>query len=259
MLLQKRNTAASTCYSQTSHFRTLQEAGLRLKSSRSVPDLIVLGTPPNYRGTTTCGRDLEAQIVAAFGSTPGLFCEKPISTARPADVWPVAQLLDRSGNIISVGYMLRYLKVVQKAMSILQDNNVRVMAVNARYSMAYSKVRKVDWWNKAKQCGPIVEQATHFADLCRYLGGEVDLDTVRACALEHDETVGKLSHMSVDEPRIPPSERIPRVTATFWYVLSATHSIPRTNTRLNARQEIRKRCSRITCSYRRIARHQILQ
>ncbi|KAH0829654.1 hypothetical protein FOPE_10390 [Fonsecaea pedrosoi] len=216
VLSQKSTSAAATCYANTKHFLTLQEAQEKLAQMKIHPDLILLATPPHFRGTMQNGRDLEVQVVSAFGSAPALFVEKPVSTARPLEVWPVAKILQQSGNKVAVGYMLRYLKVVQKAMSILHDNNVKVMAVNARYSMAYSKVRKTDWWNKAKQCGPIVEQATHFCDLCRYLGGEVDLATVRACALEHYEPAGQLSSMLVDESQIPTEERIPRVTAAFW-------------------------------------------
>ncbi|OAG35753.1 hypothetical protein AYO21_10070 [Fonsecaea monophora] len=216
VLSQKSTSAAATCYANTKHFFTLQEAQEKLAHMKINPDLILLATPPHFRGTMQHGRDLEVQVVSAFGSAPALFVEKPVSTARPLEVWPVAKILQQSGNNVAVGYMLRYLKVVQKAMSILHDNNVKVMAVNARYSMAYSRVRKTDWWNKAKQCGPIVEQATHFCDLCRYLGGEVDLATVRACALEHYEPAGQLSSMLVDESQIPTEERIPRVTAAFW-------------------------------------------
>lgn len=36
---------------------------------------------------------------------------------------------------------------------------------------------------KSRDCGPIVEQATHFVDLSRYFGGDVDLDSVQAHAL----------------------------------------------------------------------------
>ncbi|OAL24954.1 hypothetical protein AYO20_10557 [Fonsecaea nubica] len=216
VLSQKSTSAAATCYAHTKHFLTLQEAQEKLAQMKIHPDLMLLATPPHFRGTMQHGRDLEVQVVSAFGSALALFVEKPVSTARPLEVWSVAKILQQSGNKVAVGYMLRYLKVVQKAMSILHDNNVKVMAVNARYSMAYSKVRKTDWWNKAKQCGPIVEQATHFCDLCRYLGGEVDLATVRACALEHYEPAGQLSSMLVDESQIPTDERIPRVTAAFW-------------------------------------------
>jgi hypothetical protein len=45
----------------------------------------------------------------------------------------VAKSLLTNGNIVSVGYMLRYLRCVQKMKQILHDNNLTVMATNARY------------------------------------------------------------------------------------------------------------------------------
>lgn len=113
--------------------------------------------------------------------------------------------------------MLRYLKAVQMAKQVIQENQLTVMSIGARYTCAYQKIRKFDWWDKSKLCGPIVEQATHFCDLCRYLGGEVELDTVQAIALEHDEKAGKLNRQAIDESPIPKEQRIPRATTSFWY------------------------------------------
>lgn len=64
--------------------------------------------------------------------------------------------------------------------------------------------------------GPVIEQGTHFCDLSRYFGGEVDIDTVQAHSLEWDEDAGQLSKMAIDESNIPPENRIPRVTAAVW-------------------------------------------
>lgn len=65
--------------------------------------------------------------------------------------------------------------------------------------------------------GPVVEQGTHFCDLSRYFGGEVDISSVTAHALEWDEDAGQLSKMSIDESKIAPQNRIPRVTSATWY------------------------------------------
>lgn len=64
--------------------------------------------------------------------------------------------------------------------------------------------------------GPIIEQGTHFCDLSRYFGGEVDVSTVEAHSLEWDENAGKLGKMSIDESKIAESNRIPRVTSATW-------------------------------------------
>lgn len=113
---------------------------------------------------------------------------------------------------------------------ILEENNLKVMATNARYIMAYEHTAKPDWWDKNQSCGPIVEQATHFCDLSRYFGGEVDLSTVMAHSLEHFEPAGKLSKMPIDEDKIPEDQRIPRITCATWKyesgaVGSLTHAV----------------------------------
>jgi predicted dehydrogenase len=225
---QKRICPAKDSYASTRHFKDVQEAADELKcggddgtakpTGTDEVDLIMLVAPPMFRGSLSPGKDLEAQLLTAFGNSPTIFAEKPVTMSSASDTYAVARQLGSSGNIVAVGYMLRYLKVVQKAAQIIHDNKLTVMSVSARYVMAYSRTRKVDWWNKEKQGGPIVEQATHFCDLCRYLGGEVVMDSVRAVALEHDEPAGKLSYFTdaIHEETILPENRNPRVTSAFW-------------------------------------------
>lgn len=147
--------------------------------------------------------------------------------------------LDRTvlrGALISYmdSYMLRYLKAVQMMKQIIDENNLTVMATIARYACAYEAIAKPDWWNKSKRydfgcfdnilsnfhsrpsAGPIIEQGTHFCDLSRYFGGDVDIATVVAHSLEWDENAGHLSKMSIDETAITPENRIPRVTSATW-------------------------------------------
>lgn len=88
----------------------------------------------------------------------------------------------------------------------------------------------MDWWDKSQTCGPIVEQATHFCDLSRYFGGEVDLESVMAHSLEHFEPAGHLRKMPVPEEKIPEDQRIPRITCATWKykngaVGSLTHAV----------------------------------
>ena len=66
--------------------------------------------------------------------------------------------------------------------------------------------------------GPVIEQGTHFCDLSRYFGGEVDYTSVQAHSLEHNENAGQLSKIKVDESQIAPERRIPRVTTATWYL-----------------------------------------
>ena len=114
--------------------------GIRMESVASTDTLFLLaarsaiwvGSPPAYRGSEQPGRDLERHLVEAFPNV-GIFIEKPVSTGPVDQAQKVAQLLEKSGNMVSVGYMLRYLKVVQKMKQILEENNLKVMATNARY------------------------------------------------------------------------------------------------------------------------------
>ncbi|OAA58078.1 hypothetical protein SPI_06963 [Niveomyces insectorum RCEF 264] len=224
VMVQKNVSAARASYADTRHYISVQEAAATLNSAAAESaaagpvHLIILASPPQFRGSLTPGRDLEAQLVAAFGRGPAIFVEKPVTTGAAEDAYAVARHLSASGNLVGVGYMLRYLRVVQKAKQILRDNQLVVMSITARYITAYARIRKTEWFDKASQGGPIVEQATHFCDLCRYLGGEVVLDSVRATALEHDEPAGELRHLTdaIDESVVPPERRIPRVTAAFW-------------------------------------------
>ena len=61
------------------------------------------------------------------------------------------------------------------------------------HTIAYEFSKKAAWWNKSVDCGPIVEQATHFVDLSRFFGGEVDMESIMAHSVEWYEEPGKLT------------------------------------------------------------------
>lgn len=228
-LTVKRNSFVLSAYKDTVVYPTFADYVANVTPDKR-PHAIWVGSPPAFRGREQPGRDLEKKLVEAFPDV-AIFIEKPVSTGPVEDASKIAQLLEKSDNLVSVGYMLRYLKVVQKMKQILEENNLKVMATNARYIMAYEHTAKLDWWDKQKSCGPIVEQATHFCDLSRYFGGEVDLNTVAAHSLEWFEPAGKLSKIPVDEEgSIDPNNRIPRVTCATWKyesgaVGSLTHAV----------------------------------
>ena len=197
--------------------------------AETYPHAVWVGSPPAFRGGTEPGRNLEQLLTAGLPNVP-LFIEKPVSTGAVDQTFEVAKMLEQNGSLVSVGYMLRYLKVVQKMKQIIAENDLHVMAVNARYIMAYEYTAKLDWWDKSKNPGPIVEQATHFCDLARFFAGEVDLSSVMAQSLEHYEPAGQLRKIPVDESLIEPANRIPRVTCATWKfesgaVGSLTHAV----------------------------------
>ncbi|KZT42091.1 NAD binding dehydrogenase [Sistotremastrum suecicum HHB10207 ss-3] len=214
VLQKKCESFVKSAYENTKIYKTIDEFAKTMDRSQK-PKAIVVGCPPAFRGSDVPGKDLELKILDYF---PGvaLFIEKPVATGPVDRAFQVSKAIDKSGVVCSVGYMLRYLRAVQMMKQIIDENNLTVMATVARYACAYEAIAKDDWWDKARSCGPIVEQGTHFADLSRYFGGEVDISTVHAHSLEWDEEAGKLSKIPIDESKIKEENRIPRVTSANW-------------------------------------------
>jgi hypothetical protein len=130
----KRDSFVLSAYKDTIVYPTFDDY-VKNRDPSKTPHAIWVGSPPAFRGREQAGRDLEAALVKAFPTT-AIFIEKPVSTGPVDEAFAVAEKLKASGNIVSVGYMLRYLKVVQKMKQILEENNLKVMATNARYIMA---------------------------------------------------------------------------------------------------------------------------
>lgn len=196
VLKAKSTSPAARAYANAAVYSSLPDATAGLAASP--PDIVILGTPPAFRGTRnpSCGLNSEEQITTAFPAT-SLFVEKPLSTGPVSGVLDVAQLLEaRKSNLVSVGYMLRYSAAAQKMKQIIDDNGLVVMATSARYIMSYEFATKMSWWYKSMDAGPIVEQATHLCDLSRYFGGDVDLESIFAHSVEWYEKPGKLAHVS---------------------------------------------------------------
>lgn len=212
----KRSSFVEAAYRNTRICHSLEDFVLTMKDHER-PHAFVVGSPAAFRGSTKQGRDFEMQVLKFFPKdTPAMFIEKPLSADTVPEALTVAKALVDSKAVVSVGYFLRYLRVVQTMRQIIEDNDLEVMAVNARYTCSYANIAKKAWWMKSKDCGPIVEQGTHLVDLSRYFGGDVQIDTVQALTLEHDEPAGQLSRIPIDEAQIEPEDRIPRVTTASW-------------------------------------------
>ena len=54
------------------------------------------------------------------------------------------------------------------------------------------KVSKESWWDARQSGGIIVEQATHFVDMMRYLGGEIDRDSIQAAVVGQDYPLSEM-------------------------------------------------------------------
>ncbi|KAI5123351.1 hypothetical protein M0805_001772 [Coniferiporia weirii] len=244
VLQKKCDSFVYSAYKDTRIFKSLDEF-IKGMTEKERPHAFLVGSPPMFRGNTKPGRDVELQILKHF---PGvaMFLEKPIATGTEEeirDAFVVAKAIQDSGVVCSVGYMLRYLRAVQMMKQIIIDNDLKVMATVARYACAYEAIQGYGWWDKSKSQGPIIEQGTHFCDLSRYFGGEVDISSVQAHSLEWDEEAGKLSKMFIDEGKIAPENRIPRVTSAVWKYESGavgtlTHAVALQGTNYSCELEV---------------------
>ncbi|KAJ9096332.1 hypothetical protein QFC21_005152 [Naganishia friedmannii] len=217
----KRASFVESAYRDTKVFQTIEDFQAQMtkktepRGTSHPGRAIVVGSPPAYRGGTTKANDLELQLLKLFPHSH-YFIEKPVACGPVEEAKEVTQELVKAGNIVSVGYMLRYLRCVQKMKQIIAENNLTVMGTVARYACAYEAIAKPAWWNKAIDMGPVIEQGTHFCDLSRYFGGDIDIPTVVAHSVEWDEAPGQLSKIPVDESKIPEDQRIPRMTTATW-------------------------------------------
>lgn len=123
--------------------------------------------------------------------------------------------------VVSVGYMFRYSLFGDKIKELLKGK--KPVCLMARYNCTYANIPSPFWWNSEHCGGPIVEQATHFADIARYLVGEVDMDTVYSRSVKASLTpgdIGYLEKVPVDETIVPPVNRVPRAHVANWFFKS---------------------------------------
>lgn len=138
VLSAKGVTLAGDAYSNAEIYPSISAAVSALRSTP--PDLIILGSPPAFRGRRDASEGLNAedQLTEAF-SKAAMFVEKPISTGPVDEARAVGNLLEsRKDNLVSVGYMLRYSAAAQKMKDIIKENGLTVMMTSARYVMGES-------------------------------------------------------------------------------------------------------------------------
>lgn len=191
------------------------------------PSCVIIGVPPAAHGSAQ--RPIEINCAKAGVH---MLIEKPISSVHPDQMTEVEKELTegsaRNGLVVSVAYMFRYSKAVQKVRELVQTYGP-VRSFQARYNCAYSKIGPF-WWDTKASGGPIVEQATHFIDLSRYLCGDAVDSTVQAMSIKATDPLGALSAMPIDESTIPPERRVPRATTAIWRfaggaIGSLTHTV----------------------------------
>ncbi len=202
------------------HAKVYESLSAMLELAR--PDAVFIGLPPGAHGTAEPPGDIE--LTCARAGVP-MFIEKPLSSAAPEQVAPVAEALAAAaagGLVVSVGYMFRYSRAVEKMREILAQTGGGLRAFLARYDCAYSTIASLAWWDKRQCGGPIVEQATHFVDLARYLGGEADAGSIRAVEISPAEPAGALADIPAGpegrpiDAAVPDQHRTARATAAVW-------------------------------------------
>ncbi|XP_060074888.1 uncharacterized protein LOC132554579 [Ylistrum balloti] len=211
------------------------------------PDAVFIGVPPVARGSLQYNKDLELQCVRAGIH---VFVEKPMSVLPLDDFRLYAaamqKAVEESNVVLSVGYMFRYHAAVRKMKELMKEHGGKVMAFNARYYYAYTEMTNKYWYNADLSGGPVIEQATHFFDLARYIVGDVDLSSIHTLMLEEDDRsgAGHIGHVPLGaEEDIPPRKRIPRVTISHWRFENAgvgtmMHSIALPGTRYEANIDV---------------------
>ncbi|ETI43205.1 hypothetical protein F443_11761 [Phytophthora nicotianae P1569] len=184
------------------------------------PTAVFIGVPPSFHGCYK--HPLELQVLRAGAH---LFLEKPLSNAPVDEVTKYAAeveaLRKEKKLVVSVGYMFRYSLFGEKIKELLKGK--KPVCLMARYNCTYANIPSPFWWNSEHCGGPIVEQATHFADISRYLVGEVDMDTVYSRSVKASLTpgdIGYLEKVPVDETVVPPQNRVPRAHVANWYFKS---------------------------------------
>jgi len=181
--------------------------------------MLFIGVPPFAHGT------IEEEC-AKRGVH--MFIEKPLSCEPPPFVENLSKIFSEQANlIVSVGYMLRYHKAIKFIKDYLHEKNLRPFNICARYNCAYVTITKPMWWDKKLSGGPIIEQGTHFCDLLRYFGGEVDLKTVSSVGVSACTPLAQLSEIPLGvEEGIQCEDRINRVvSANFKFVSGAIGSL----------------------------------
>ncbi|GEM_PF-2376760 len=191
-------------------------------------DAVIIGLPPSAHGRLE-GPDAVEVACALRGIH--MLVEKPLSVAQPEQVKAIAAQLaaarSRAGNplIVTVGYMLRYLNVVDHLRQHLQHATQAgrpPCIFNGRYAAAYPFILSPAFWDRRRSGGAVIEQATHFVDLARYLLGEIDLRSIVAHQIPADSPLGALRCMPVSpagismDAGLSPDDRIARATIAQW-------------------------------------------
>jgi predicted dehydrogenase len=127
-----------------------------------VVDAVIVTTPPRIR------RDVLLPVVDA--GLP-LFVEKPPAFDL-AEARACGGAIARRGLLTSVGFMLRYQPMTERARTLLAGHQITL--VRTMCTVGYYLHMQMPLWflQKEQSGGPLCEQAIHVLDAARYLAGD---------------------------------------------------------------------------------------
>ena len=134
----------------------------RVMFDREELDAVFILTPPAVR--------LEP-IRIACEKAIAVFVEKP-PALQLGVAQQIATLIDTSGVINNVGFMYRWLNVVERAQELLKTQTVANVLSMFLCGVALDPTQPRWTFQQAYAGGPLLEQAIHSLDLLRYLVGE---------------------------------------------------------------------------------------
>lgn len=129
--------------------------------SRNVIDALYIVIPPFAHD---CGPELRA-----ISENIPFLCEKPVGLDLSLCL-KVAQKVEIARLITSSGYLLRYEKLFEKIIPIVQRNQISTVRI-----CSYAWMPEVHWWRKDDLSGGMmVESGSHYIDLLRFLFGDIE-------------------------------------------------------------------------------------
>lgn len=126
-------------------------------------DGLVLCTPPTVR------KDV---IAAACERSIPVFCEKP-PARTDGDAAEIVDIVEGSGNIVSVGFMYRYLPAVDRLKALIADEKPNFVQGTFLCSPALTRTIPGWFFIKEESGGHVVDQAIHVMDLIRFIAGDI--------------------------------------------------------------------------------------
>ncbi|KAK9804181.1 hypothetical protein WJX73_009624 [Symbiochloris irregularis] len=188
--------------------------------SEARPEAAIVGAPSDVRGgcdDPSCTMELDLAQAGIH-----MLVEKPISIKGIREVQALSQQLQQLQEakrlVISVGYQMRYLPAVEAILQLLAEHGKPIAAVLGRFYGVYNCNRRAYLWDEQVSGGIIVQQATHFVDLMRYIGGDIDPASVVAAAVGPGYPLSETELLAPEgEAPVPFDRRSNRVTTAAWH------------------------------------------